>query len=59
MFDRVRENISWEKKHIEDVNGNEYDIWIFYEHSKLGKKQILVCHTEEEFRDTRKYYCSK
>lgn len=55
MF-RCKEDIKWEKRHIKDIRGNEFDIWIFYKKERMHKKQLCVCETEEQFIQTKKFY---
>lgn len=49
--------VKWEKRHISNIRGNEYDIWVFYrEETPFYKKQLTVCHSEEEFEHYKKIY---
>ena len=47
----IYHNVTYEKRHIKDYYGNEYDIWVFYRDKGgiFGKTQLCVCDTEEQF----------
>ena len=48
--------IKWEKRHISNIRGNEYVIWVIYREMPFYKKQLVVCHSEEEFEHYKKIY---
>lgn len=50
-------DVLWEKRHIKNYKGEEFDIWVFYVYSDGLKRQICTCHTEDEFNAMKKNFC--
>lgn len=48
--------ILWEKRHIINYKGEEFDIWVFYTYENNFKRQICVCETEDQFNAMKKNY---